>query len=974
MLRKSFKLSVAQAALCCGGMTAMASPALAQEITPRSGDIQAFGTSLYGGGDINPFLGDINPFLGDINPFLGDINPFLGDINPFLGDINPFFGDINPFFGDISPFWNDINPFWSDTSALNGDINPFWGEHSGLTGDINPFWGDIDPFKDGDPINHAYGMAGYWGETGKAIGDLYQQWSGASTAADLGGVAQSFRDLLASAEAAWGGAVATSTGTDFWTGFANPFLDKWGIDLNDPSTFDHFTDPDRSAFFLSWYDALMAHSGMDVPDHWMPAINWSPILTQDQGSGRDSVIGLLDMRIAQTDHNIDYLQTIGGYTVDTNAHGAAVASLIAARHDGEGVMGIAPSATVVAYNPFDASGTTNPEDVRQGISALVGAGASVINMSLGVPGHTFHQSIADVLTHRDLKFFASDTVLVFAAGNEGVTQTDNIRWNGTGFNTENILIVGSVDPTGTISSFSNRPGDACFSSSALIGRTCRTGDRLMDRFLVAPGELLLVSDNNGGTARATGTSFAAPLVTGTIALMHDFWPWLADDAYGTTEIILRSARDLGDPGVDAVYGHGMLDVEAALSPLNFDRLYLQLKDNGNSGWRNVNRNYLANMIVNPGQLDLWEANSAAVTAYEEFDGVWRDFAIPLSSILHGTEWGWGEFYQRHITQKLVKWAEKKTGKKAGFDGDLFLDFASAEGDVQLVGGHGFGTQHLSFINTGASSMDYDADMGGTNPLLGLASGGGFSRLTVQPMNDVFVSFGMTATAFDQRVTDPITGELMGDMALFGSRDAAASYAEIAWNATDRLSIGAGFTGLAEANAILGAQATGALSMEDGARTTAVTLTSRYAFTPTLSLTASATGSRSDNLGTGRALQVTEDGIVSSAFQLTLDKQQVFGENDSFRVSVMQPLHIEQGGLDFTSVQVTDRATGTTGEVTDFWSLAGGARHLAGEVEYSFQLGREGTRVSAFTRYDENASDRFGQFDGATVGGKLTITY
>ncbi|GGY37965.1 S8 family peptidase [Parvularcula lutaonensis] len=690
------------------------------------------------------------------------------------------------------------------------------------------------------------------------------------------------------------------------------------------------------------------------------------------------MVGLLDMRIAQTDHNIEYLTNIGGYTNDTNPHGAAVASLIGARHDGQGVMGIAPTASVLAYNPFDDTGTTNPDAVREGLLALVNGGASVINMSLGVPGSTFDQSIADIFNSPDFSLAGRSALMVFAAGNEGVTQTGDVILGGSAFSTRNLLIVGSVDPTGTISSFSNRPGGACFVSTA---GTCAEGDRLMDRFLVAPGELLLVSDNNGGTARATGTSFAAPLVTGTVALMQDFWPWLQRNPEATAEIILATARDLGDPGVDAVYGHGLLDVEAAVSPIDFSDLHIYLDELGNYGYSYTNSVSLATAIMTPGVLDLWEANGASIIAFERTAGTFRDFAIPLSTLLHGNSSMHlaGERFQRHVTDRLIAWADtmvtSTTDDASGvLGGSVFFSFTSQEGDVEVLSGQGLGSHHLSAINPTASSTDYHAETGGTNPLLGLASGGSFGRLTVKTPGDLTLSLGMSATAFDQRVADPATGDFLAENPLFGSRDAAATYAEIAWAPSERLSIGVGFTGLVEENAVLGAQGAGILSMENGAATGALTLTGRYELAPTLSLTASATGARTTSLDDQRALAIAKDGLLSSAMQFTITKDQIFGKRDRLRASVMQPMHVEAGDVAYTSVQVTDRLSGTTGKVTDHWALGSSARHLAAEAEYGFGLAGDAVRMSAFTRYDQNVVDSFGRYDALSFGSKLTISY
>lgn len=57
-----------------------------------------------------------------------------------------------------------------------------------------------------------------------------------------------------------------------------------------------------------------------------------------------------------------------------------------------------------------------------------------------------------------------------------------------------------------------------------VSEGCTVGNRLMDRFIVAPGEMIRVYDDTGGVTRATGTSISAPIVSGAVALLHDRWP------------------------------------------------------------------------------------------------------------------------------------------------------------------------------------------------------------------------------------------------------------------------------------------------------------------------------------------------------------------------------------------------------------------------------------------------------------------
>ncbi len=127
----------------------------------------------------------------------------------------------------------------------------------------------------------------------------------------------------------------------------------------------------------------------------------------------------------------------------------------------------------------------------------------------------------------------------------------------------NVIIVGSVDDQGVISSFSNRAGN--LGASYLQAR----GQRIC---CVYEDGSLFVTERDGQrfVTLFSGTSFSAPQVSGAAALLAQAFPNLTGAQI--VEILLDSARDAGDAGTDAIYGRGILDIARALAPAGTTRL------------------------------------------------------------------------------------------------------------------------------------------------------------------------------------------------------------------------------------------------------------------------------------------------------------------------------------------------------------------------------------------------------------------
>lgn len=241
-----------------------------------------------------------------------------------------------------------------------------------------------------------------------------------------------------------------------------------------------------------------------------------------------------------------------GRTVqDASGHGTAVAAVAAAARNDSQIMGVAFEATIASFradNGQCADGCNYADSsIASGVDAAANAGARAINISLG--GSAANSVLRNALARAS----AQGAVIVLSAGNDGAASPDPLplgALNAAG--PASVIIVGSVNAGGTISGFSNRAGTAAANYLVAVGEEVRSFDHLGQAYLYS------------------GTSFAAPTVTGAVALLAQAFPNLT--AARITEILLTSADDLGDPGTDQVYGRGRLNIGRAMSPIGQTRL------------------------------------------------------------------------------------------------------------------------------------------------------------------------------------------------------------------------------------------------------------------------------------------------------------------------------------------------------------------------------------------------------------------
>ena len=313
-------------------------------------------------------------------------------------------------------------------------------------------------------------------------------------------------------------------------------------------------------------------------------------------TGEGTIIGIMDSGVDNSHQELDglYKLTSDSYlvysdrspTTEERRHGTHVSAIALGERDSSGMHGVAFDSQLFfisiklgsageEYEPAEINSSVDYTGVDDSWSQLenyfVEKGVTVVNGSFGYQGNINDYSEQDiryafpktieVLAQAD-KLDEDKTLFIWSAGNgggyadQGVDYSSPEVFGGLPYLVSelraNSAAVVSVDLDGTISSFSNRCGVAKDYCVAAPGRSI-TSAYAQD----AP--------ENSYYAEFSGTSMAAPHVSGGIALLVDFF----EGQLGNTEILQRIFQTANKSGIysdEDIYGQGLMDLDAATKP------------------------------------------------------------------------------------------------------------------------------------------------------------------------------------------------------------------------------------------------------------------------------------------------------------------------------------------------------------------------------------------------------------------------
>ena len=585
---------------------------------------------------------------------------------------------------------------------------------------------------------------------------------------------------------------------------------------------------------------------------------------------------------------------------------------------------------LIASDDFEVAAAGSGFDdanVARAVDVAVAGGSHIVNLSLG-GGETSEQELIDSLQRATGK----GVIIVASAGNDDLPNAEAPANLSVDPCTNGLMLaVAQVDEDNEIIEGVNR----CGSSAA--------------QCLVALGEDVLTTENGGGLGENSGSSFSAPAVSGSLALLLDLFPTISGGE--AVQTLLASATDLGEEGVDEIYGHGLVNLRRALRPIGVASLPTEntvygdltslssstLGLSGALGDAFGNLSTLQNSLFLDGFRRPFEADlrgqvvakSRTIDFGQAFGGSTDvrtesfvnagGFNVTLAlrdddrDDLFGTRLARAGLAQESYEQEQQL-------RSLRFSGDIAPGLKVNSG-YKLTADQHFATDPAS--EKGASLFLFTSDsLSPQHAFLGKGSGLSFA----QDLTDATkLTIGFLAAEKHEGVERQ-------------NGAGTAVQADLNHRFENGAALGFSFSFTNEADGFLGSEAGGALADRSDTNSQIYTLSGSLPITSDIEAIGSATLGLSDLSGIeGGLLSDLGDNVVSDAFALGVLKSGIFDDRDRIGLMFSQPLRIEGGGRGTLTVPTSVNADGSIVSSSERVGLSPSGRELNLQLAYTREL-------------------------------------
>ena len=331
-------------------------------------------------------------------------------------------------------------------------------------------------------------------------------------------------------------------------------------------------------------------------------------------TGKNAVLGVIDT-YQQTDHEAldgkykwykDYVlnDTILENRGQYQSHGTHVAGIIAGKKDGNQFHGVAYDAELVGANvDYYGNSSANMGQAQNALHDMAklksskaqgGEGINLVAVNMSFNRTTQFNHYGTITKLDDGTYSSSvitankgssnywkvgtdnDIILVNSAGNgmmvDGEVNTEfaldpgiwatEVDANGNLVLGGKMIIVGNWGGTKAEGQVvGSKAGHVCLN---IVDNKCQDKYKVKDFYILAPGNEVYSSVAGDGYNKLSGSSMAAPQVTGAIGILHEMWPHMKGE--NLVRLVLNTA-DTNINGYNVnIHGQGMLDLDEATKP------------------------------------------------------------------------------------------------------------------------------------------------------------------------------------------------------------------------------------------------------------------------------------------------------------------------------------------------------------------------------------------------------------------------